>query len=59
MSILGKILGGIWDRAKGGPGYKPQKEAAPTPQAAPQNTPQPAPTSTFQPAPRGRVQSCG
>ena len=23
MSILGKIIGGIWDRAKGGPGYKP------------------------------------
>lgn len=54
MSILGKILGGIWDRAKGGPGYKPQKEAAPapTPQNAPQAAPQPAPTSTFQPAPQ-------
>lgn len=32
MSILGKIIGGIWDRAKGGPGFKPDKSsAAPAP----------------------------
>jgi hypothetical protein len=30
MSILGKIIGGIWDRAKGGPGYRPEKTTAPT-----------------------------
>lgn len=30
MSILGKIISGIWDRAKGGPGYKPEKTTGPT-----------------------------
>lgn len=49
MSILGKILGGIWDRAKGGPGYKPERQPeVVTPTSGPQTTP--APTSVT-PAP--------
>ena len=47
MSILGNILGGIWDRAKGGPGHKADKTPQSTP--APQPTPQPAPAA---PAPQ-------
>ena len=40
MSILGKILGGIWDRAKGGPGFKPQKQPdVVTPTSAPMTVP--------------------
>ena len=40
MSILGKILGGIWDRAKGGPGFKPQKQPdVVTPTSAPMTAP--------------------
>ncbi|MBX3477103.1 MAG: DUF3597 domain-containing protein [Brevundimonas sp.] len=36
MSILGRILGGIWDRAKGGPGHRPsQGGSSPAPTAAP------------------------
>lgn len=47
MSILGNILGGIWDRAKGGPGHKPDKAPPSTPaaQQTPPLTPQPAPTT--------------
>ncbi len=44
MSILGKIIGGIWDRARGGPGYKPEKPAPtadPGTVAAPSTPPPP------------------
>ena len=30
MSVLGRILGRIWERAKGGPGYKPSEQVEPT-----------------------------
>ncbi|WP_125255714.1 DUF3597 domain-containing protein [Brevundimonas fluminis] len=50
MSILGKILGPIWERAKAGPGHKPDRTATPT--SAPAPRPTPAPTSAqAQPAP--------
>lgn len=35
MSILGKILGPIWERAKGGPGHKPDRTTTPTAAPAP------------------------
>ncbi len=35
MSILGKILGPIWERAKAGPGHKPDRTATPTSAPAP------------------------
>ena len=51
MSILGNILGGIWDRAKGGPGHKPDKapQSTPAAQQTPPPTPQPAPIAAPQP----------
>nr|WP_315049679.1 DUF3597 domain-containing protein [uncultured Brevundimonas sp.] len=58
MSIFGKILGGIWDRAKAGPGGHGKPKAAPEgaqprmePQVQPQAQPQaaPPPVSTPQP----------
>ena len=58
MSIFGKILGGIWDRAKSGPGGHGKPKAAPEgaqprmePQVQPQAQPQaaPPPVSTPQP----------
>lgn len=45
MSILGKIFGGIWNRAKGGPGGH-GKSAQPAPSA-----PHPGPTTPAAPAP--------
>lgn len=41
MSVLGRILGRIWDRAKGGPGYKPPERVEPTAGSAPTTTPTP------------------
>lgn len=35
MSILGKILGPIWERAKAGPGHRPDRTATPTSAPAP------------------------
>ena len=55
MSILGKIFGGIWDRARKGPQYKPGKTAAPTP--APSTAPPPHPQASPQPAPAAPVQT--
>ena len=59
MSIFGKILGGIWDRAKSGPGGHGKPKAAPEgaqprmePQVQPQAQPQAAPAPTG-PAPKG------
>lgn len=56
MSIFGKILGGIWDRAKSGPGGHGKPKAAPEgaqprmePQVQPQAQPQAAPAPTPQP----------
>lgn len=56
MSIFGKILGGIWDRAKSGPGGHSKPKAAPEgaqprmePQVQPQAQPQAAPAPTPQP----------
>ncbi|HEV2081645.1 MAG TPA: DUF3597 domain-containing protein [Brevundimonas sp.] len=43
MSILGKILGPIWERAKAGPGHKPDRTATPT--SAPAPAPKPAPST--------------
>ena len=39
MSVLGRILGRIWDRAKGGPGYKPAERVEPTAGSAPTAAP--------------------
>ena len=39
MSILGKILGPIWERAKAGPGHKPDRTATPTSAPAPTTAP--------------------
>ncbi len=66
MSIFGKILGGIWDRAKSGPGGHGKPKAAPEgaqprmeprvqPQAQPQAAPAPAPTPQPQPTPAAQT----
>lgn len=41
MSVLGRILGRIWDRAKGGPGYKAPERVEPTAGPAPTAAPTP------------------
>jgi len=52
MSILGKILGGIWDRAKAGPGHKPQKQPdVVTPTSAPMTAPAQPPIVAQAPQP--------
>ncbi len=57
MSIFGKILGGIWDRAKSGPGGHSKPKAAPEgaqPRIQPQVQPQAKAQAPTQPHPQAQ-----